>query len=406
VSPLTAERVREAKISLRLTFFFMGMAVAATSARFAEIRGHVGINVALFGYGMMVGNVGAIFGNLIGSKIALRIGTRRLAQLVMIGVGGSQIAYGFINAGWQVPIVAFCAGTSYSLMNVACNSQGSMIQEKTGRSLMPSFHGTWSIGAFTASLAAGFIARHFSVESHLVVNSLIAIFGVFAVSRALLPQEVDHQDRSTNDGVAHDEPLPQNIKNFILFVAVGSLLASIAEVSVGDWSSILIHDSFGLSASLATLGYTSFVLAQILGRFTVGRIIDRLDIPTVIRFGGFLGGASYVGGLIAANLLKAHHPHGALISMCIGYAVLGLGVSPMPPSYVSVAGSIPGVPTTRAIARMQIIGSAGFLVGRFCISSLAGIYGLSLALFFPAAAIIGCGVLAYRLDVTRIKAAA
>jgi len=55
---------------------------------------------------------------------------------------------------------------------------------------------------------------------------------------------------------------------------------------------------------------------------------------------------------------------------------------------------------------MQIIGSAGFLVGRFCISSLAGIYGLSLALFFPAAAIIGCGVLAYRLDVTRIKAAA
>ena len=61
----TAERVREAKISLRLTFFFMGMAVAATSARFAEIRGHVGINVALFGYGMMVGNVGAIFGNLI-----------------------------------------------------------------------------------------------------------------------------------------------------------------------------------------------------------------------------------------------------------------------------------------------------------------------------------------------------
>ena len=92
--------------------------------------------------------------------------------------------------------------------------------------------------------------------------------------------------------------------------------------------------------------------------------------------------------------------------MCIGYAVLGLGVSPMPPSYVSVAGSIPGVPTTRAIARMQIIGSAGFLVGRFCISSLAGIYGLSLALFFPAAAIIGCGVLAYRLDVTRIKSTA
>lgn len=380
----------------------MGMAVAATSARFAEIRGHVGINVALFGYGIMVGNVGSITGNLMGQRIARRLGTRRMAQIVMIGVGGSQIAYGFINAGWQVPLVAFCAGVSYALMNVACNSQGSMIQEHTGRSLMPSFHGTWSIGAFTASLAAGFIAKHFSVQTHLLVNASIAIFGVFAVSRALLPQTVDHHDQATNSEVKHDEPLPENIKKFILFVAFGSLLASIAEVSVGDWSSILIHDSFGLSASLATLGYTSFVLAQIFGRFSVGRLIDRSDIPTVIRFGGFLGGAGYFGGLIASNILKSNHPHGALIAMCAGYAVLGLGVSPMPPSYVSVAGSIPGVPTTRAIARMQIIGSTGFLIGRFCISSLAGVYGLSLALFFPATAAIGCGFLAYRLDVKRI----
>ncbi len=383
----------------------MGMAVAATSARFAEIRGHVGVNVAIFGYGIMVGNVGSIVGNLVGAKISLRIGTRRLAQLVMIGVGGSQIAYGFINAWWQVPIVAFSAGFAYSLMNVACNTQGSMIQERTGRSLMPSFHGTWSIGAFTASLAAGFIAKHVRVEVHLLINSLIAIFGVFVVSRALLPKEVDLQDRSINDTVKHNEALPPPIKNFILFIAIGSLLASIAEVSVGDWSSILFHDSFGLSASLATFGYTSFVLAQILGRFTVGRVIDRLDIPTVIRFGGFLGGAGYVGGLIIANFLKAHHPHGALVAMCVGYAVLGLGVSPMPPSYVSVAGSIPGVPTTRAIVRMQVIGSAGFLIGRFCISSLAGIYGLSLALFFPAAAIIGCGILAHRLDIARLEVA-
>ncbi len=380
----------------------MGMAVAATSARFAEIRGHVGINVALFGYGIMIGNIGSITGNLLGQRIARRLGTKRMAQIVMIGVGGSQIAYGFINAGWQVPLVAFCAGVSYALMNVACNSQGSMIQEHTGRSLMPSFHGTWSIGAFSASLAAGFIAKHFSVQTHLLVNASIAIFGVFAVSRALLPQTVDHHDQATNSEVKHDEPLPENIKKFILFVAFGSLLASIAEVSVGDWSSILIHDSFGLSASLATLGYTSFVLAQIIGRFSVGRLIDRLDIPTVIRFGGFLGGAGYFGGLIASNILKGSHPQGALIAMCAGYAVLGLGVSPMPPSYVSVAGSIPGVPTTRAIARMQIIGSTGFLIGRFCISSLAGIYGLSLALFFPATAAIGCGFLAYRLDVKRI----
>ena len=380
----------------------MGMAVSATAARFAEIRGHVGINVALFGYGVMVGNLGSIVGNILGQKISQRIGTRKTAQLVMVLMGSSQIAYGFINRWWQLPIVAFFGGGSYSLMNVACNSQGSMIQERTGRSLMPSFHGSWSIGAFTASFAAGFVARHFSVETHLLVNSVIAIFGVFAVSRAMLPQEVDHHDRRLNNGLKDHEPIPDHIKKFLFFVSCGSFLASIAEISVGDWSSILIHDNFGLSASQATYGYTAFVLAQIAGRFTVGRIIDRLDIPTVIRFGGFFAGAGYVGSLIAANILKHNNPHGALIAMCIGYAILGLGVSPMPPSYVTVAGSIPGIPTTRAIARMQIIGTTGFLIGRFCVSTLAGVFGLSLALFFPATAIIGCGVLAYRLDLKRL----
>ena len=40
VTAPTSERIQRAKWGLRATFFFMGVAVAATSARFAEINGH------------------------------------------------------------------------------------------------------------------------------------------------------------------------------------------------------------------------------------------------------------------------------------------------------------------------------------------------------------------------------
>ena len=89
--------------------------------------------------------------------------------------------------------------------------------------------------------------------------------------------------------------------------------------------------------------------------------------------------------------------------MCISYAILGFGVSPMPPSYVSVAGSIPGLPTTRALSRMAMIAASGFFLGRGIVSVLTGFIGLPLALLAPAFALIGSGLLASHLHLDRIK---
>ena len=399
----TAERVERAKWGLRATFFFMGMAVAATAARFAEIKGHTHTSDAIFGYCIMVGNLGSIFGNFFGARLSRKIGTRRTTQLIMVGIAGSQIAYGFVNRIWELPFVAFAAGASYALTSIAANAQGSMIQESVGRSLMPSFHGSWSIGACLASFLAGFIAKYVPVEWHLLGNSLVALFGCLVVSRALLPFSADHHDAMRNSEVPHNLPVPKEIKNFIWMVAIGSFLAIIAETSVGDWSSIYLKEDLHIPIGVNTVGYSCFVLAQIIGRFSVGRWIDLYGIPVVIRVGGLLGGFGYLIGLIAANIERDHHPYTALVIMCLAYAILGFGVAPMPPSYVSVAGSIPGIPTTRALTRLAVISSTGFFIGRFLISSLAGLFGLPIALLFPATALIGSGVLAHFLDIKRIK---
>ena len=396
-------RLIQAKWSLRATFFFMGVAVSATSARMAEVQHHVGASDTLFGYAIMVGNIGSIVGNLFGNKILNHIGTKHLAQLVMFGIVASQISYGFSRYLWQIPLIAFFAGATYSLMNVACNSQGTMIQKNIGRSLMPSFHGSWSVGAFSASLLAGFLAKHVALEWHLLANGLIALFGCMAVSQALLPTAVDKLNKSENAEVASHDPLPDHIKKFIFWVALGSLLATITETSVSDWSSIFLNNNLKIPIGLNTLGYTSFVLPQIAGRLTMGKLIDKHGIPKVIKFGGIIGGVGYIAGLLIADSIHLHHKYGALIAMCLAYGILGYGISPMPPSYASVAGSIPGIPTSRGIARMAVIASTGFFIGRFIISSLAGLIGLQYALLFPASTLIISGFISYRLNHDRIK---
>jgi len=396
-------QVRHAKWALRAVFFFMGLAVAATAARVAEIKGHTGTSDAIWGYCMMLGNVGSMAGNLFGTRFARRFGTRRMVQLVMIVVGGSQIAYGFLDRAWQVPLVAFFAGGSYSLINIACNTQGSIIESIAGRSLMPSFHGSWSIGAFTGSFTAGLIAKHVSTATHLLFNSCVAIFGCIIFAKLLLSRSYDHADIRSNSEVAHDEPIPSHFMRFIWLAAIGSMLATIAETSVGDWSAILLHEDLHIPIGLNSLGYTCFVLAQITSRFSIGRLIDKHGIPRVIRFGGVIGGAGYLAGLLISYRIHHYSHNGALIVMCISYAILGFGVAPMPPSYVSVVGSIKGLPTSRGLTRLAIIAASGFLIGRFTISSLASAFGLQLALLFPACALIGSGILAFTLHHERIS---
>ena len=381
----------------------MGMMVAATAARLAEIKSHVGASNTAFGTSLMIGNLGSMAGTMFGGRIAHRVGTRRLVQLVMVGDAGVQVANGFMNALWQVPIVAFFGGFMYSMANVGTNSQGAMIEAQSGRSLMPSFHGSWSIGALTGSMLAGLLAKLLTPEYHLIINSALALFGIWVVSKELLPFASDQEDIAANQAVKHEDAIPPEIKRFLYLVSLGSLLALVAEASVGDWSSILLKEDLHIGIGFNTLGYTSFLAAQIVGRFSVGKLIDKIGIPRVIKFGGIIGGIGYASGLIISHLTVEHHKLLAVIVMCLSYAILGLGVAPMPPSYVTISGSIPGLPTARALARMGVISSLGFFIGRGAVSLLAGWIGLPLALLFPALALIGSGLLANTLKIENIR---
>ncbi len=381
----------------------MGMMVSATAARLAEIKLNVNASNTAFGTSLMVGNLGGMLGTIVGGRVAHKVGTRRLVQFVIFGVAAAQIANGFMNALWQVPIVSLLAGFTYAFANVGANSQGSMIEAKSGKSLMPSFHGSWSVGALAGSLLAGAIAKVLRPDLHLVINSLFALIGVLVVSKGLLPFASDKEDIKANQEIKHDQPIPPHIKKFLYLISLGSMLALMAEISVGDWSAILLKENLHVGIGVNTLGFSSFLLAQITGRFWAGTLIDKFGIPTVVRTCGVMGGTGYAIGLIISQLTVSHSKAFAVSIMCLSYAVLGLGVAPMPPSYITISGSIPGLPTSRALARMGVLSSLGFFLGRGLISVFAGWIGLPMALLMPAVALIASGLLAKSLNIEKLK---
>ncbi|MEN9687175.1 MAG: hypothetical protein RL381_187 [Actinomycetota bacterium] len=369
----------------------MGISVAASTARLAEIKANTGGSQSAFGAALMLGNIGAMFGNYIGGRLTHTFGTRNVARFAICGFVIAQISYGFVNQLWQVPITAFAGGFSYSLANLGANSQGSMIQQKTGRSLMPSFHGSWSIGALSASFIAGIAAKHITPGIHIFANSIVALIGALVAMHYLLPHAIDHLDQVNNSAVQQHHAIPNSIKKFIYLLAFGSTLTMVAETSIGDWSTILLREDFNVPLGPNTYGYTTFILMQTLGRFAIGNFIDRHTVQKVMRICALFSGVSYVVGLLIAKSVAQDSSHSALVVMCITYAILGIGLAPMAPSFNSIAGEIPGIPTARAVARLQMISALGFFIGRGIVSLLTKFLGLPSALLFAALCLIAVG---------------
>jgi len=382
-----------AKWGLRLTFFFLGMSVSVATARMAEIKAHTHSSDSLFGFAVLIGNLGIMAGNFLGGIGVHKFGSKTVIRTAIFGIAFSQVGYGFAHHLWQISTISFLSGLFGSFSNVAVNMQGGMIESKIGRSLMPVFHGSWTLGAFTASLLASIITPHLSLTSHLFINAIFTFVAVSGSALLLLPRKVDHDTLSLPENTFSEERSKKGLHPLLLLIAFTAGLSMLSESSVGDWSSIFLHEKYDVSVSLAALGYTVFALGQISGRFTVGKRIDKLGVTTVVRTGGLLGGIIYLAAPWLVRLLNLDS-HQTLIAMCLSYYFIGFCIAPMPPAFAILAYRIPKFSAAKAIAQMQIVSAFAFMFCRLIMSGLIKVVGLQNALMFPALTLIATGVLA------------
>jgi MFS family permease len=382
-----------AKWGLRFTFFFLGMSVSVATARLAEIKAHTHSSDSLFGFAVLIGNFGIMAGNFLGGVGVHKLGSKSVIRIAILGIAFSQVGYGFANHLWQISTISFLAGLFGSFSNVGVNMQGGMIESHIGRSLMPVFHGSWTLGAFSASLLASIVTPYISLKSHLLANAIFTFLAVSCSALLLFPKKIDEETLSLPENSVDENSTSKRLHPLLLLIAVTAALSILSESSVGDWSSIFLHEKFNISISLAALGYTVFALGQIIGRFTVGRRIDKLGITTVVRTGGFLGGLMYFAApwLVRLLHLKAHQ---VLIVMCVSYFFIGLCIAPMPPAFAILAFKVPNFSAAKAIAQMQVISAFAFMLFRLIMSGLTNLVGLQNALMFPAITLILTGWLA------------
>jgi fucose permease len=362
IAPVTAADIETARRAASSFFLLLGIAASTWAALVPFTKAGLGLNDRSLGGVLFVLGIGTIAATLSATALVRRFGSR--ATLTLAGVGLS-IVLPFMAAAPSVAvlsIVLFVFGVCAGLTGVTANAQAIVVQAKSGRPIMSSFHALFSVGGLVGAGASSLALRlGMSIESWTIVvaTSLLALAAM--QQRGLLRER---EDRAT--------PAPPIRLPAIAVLVVGLMTMAmyLAEGAVLDWSAVFLHEVRAYAVSTAALGYAAFSIAMAVGRLLGDRIVERLGPVAVVRFGG---GIAALGFLV---LVVVPWPPAGLL----GCALIGLGASNVVPTLISQSAQVSSMPTAAAVSAVAAMGTIGLLAGPALIGFLAHATSLTIAL--------------------------
>ena len=364
------------------TFFFMGVVSMAWVARIPEIRDANGLNNGQLGLILISSTVGAILGAQLTGRLVHSYGTKAVIRIAIIIMPVGLVLMGFSTSPITLIAGLFVMGLGYSSMDIASNTQAVVIEKLLGKRVMSSFHALWSCGAFTTTVFGGAIAKYVSPRDNLVGVGLVCLFLFIPAMRMLLSADLDEHSGGDEETAAK---IPFFGKSVLPLwgMGIGLLGGLIAEGAASDWGAILLRDDMGFGKGVKASAFATFSLAMITARFLGDRALDHFGPRKTVLLGGYLGGIGLGAGIAIGVPLSDSHPLLALIVVNIGFACAGLGIGPMFPAYILAASQVPGVASSVAIARVGVIGLAGYFIGPSITGAIAQVTSLPIAMTYP-----------------------
>lgn len=372
-----AKVLRKARVATSAVFFANGMVLATWATNIPGMKQALELTDQELGFALGTFAAGTMLTMALAGTLVTRLGSRRalllgglLVSLVLplSALAGSAIGFA---------LAIFSLGVVNSVLDVAMNTHGSIIEAERKKSMMASFHAVFSFGGLAgASAVATLLADTFGpVQCLILAASVMA--GVTILAAPFLGNLTPIPSES-------QEP----VRNFawpnraLLCIAALTFLALFIERTVIDWSSLYLTDISHASTSIAAFAFGAFSLAMAIGRLLGDFLIRRFGARIVLSCSGAIGGV----GLGMAILTPV--PAASIA----GFILVGIGLSNMIPLLYSRASrAYPGAPGL-GLAMNGTLGYLGFLLAPPIIGYTSGLFGLQAAMLIPLAAFIALTV--------------
>jgi predicted MFS family arabinose efflux permease len=387
---ISDSRAKTAQLALMLSFFTQGVAALSWMPRIPEFIDNLQVSKELWGVIIGFGGAGAIIPLIFTSRLVLRFGTTPLIKYSSYAVVAILLAMPYPTQWWLFLTLHFMLSFAINVFNIALNSQAVMFQKRVNKVLLGSFHGSWSVGAASSAAVSGVIASFTPLKLQMFLMPVIClVLFIWAGRHMLQPAESDSVDR--------DLPTERiswlKTPSFLWLLAIGAFLGMWPELVLMDWSSVYGKEVLNLDASRAAWPYTIFVIAMIVGRFSIARLTEKYNVARLSQIGGMFGSVALAIAIFASAGLAESNQDLALLVLCVFFAIAGLGISSMVPGFMSAAGNVEGLSTAQALSRLLLFNTVVIIFAKIIMGSLIDASSLPLAMIFPIVTFAIAGVI-------------
>jgi len=353
-----------------VTFAISGFLFASWLSRIPDVKQLLNIGTGTLSFLLLALACGSLVGLPITGRVADRIGTKQTARIgAAAGIVGLLITCFSITFSQDlvVPIVALVlVGFGIGIWDVAQNLEGTIIEQKLGKAIMPWFHAAFSGGTLLGALIGSQATRlQIPLSIHLTVISVItALVLLWGTSKFIAAEVIEHKDaqgQKVKQKSAWTEPRT-------LLIGVMVLAAAFTEGTANDWIAVAFVDGHGTTATEGVFGLSAFLLFMTAGRVLGSMALDKFGRVLVLRV---LFAAALIGSLLFV--------FGGEVGAYFGAAIWGLGSSLGFPVGMSAASDDP----KRAAARISVVSTIGycaFLAGPPVVGFLGEEVGILMAL--------------------------
>ena len=333
-------------------FALNGFGISAWVARIPSVRDHLEITVAQVGILIFGLSAGSLIGLILASHVVHWLGGRQSIRLAMMGAGVALAGIGFgttVLSNFGVVLAALLLyGFCSSICDVAMNVEGAAVERTTGRTIMPLFHASWSLGT-VAGAGLGSLAAFSGIDPvwHLSTIGLLLIIVTPIVVRFIPDDERLAEDGTATMALTFRQRMSIWIEPRTLLIGLIVLGMAFTEGSANDWLALAMVDDRGVDNGQGALLFGVFTVSMTVGRIIGGPLIDRVGRVIALRASGLAAAAG-----LAVVILVPSVPIAV-----VGIMFWGIGASLGFPMGMSAAGD----DHTRAAARVSAVATVGYL---------------------------------------------
>jgi MFS family permease len=369
VKPLN-ERIATLGVFLANGFGIGAWAVEVPRIKESLALGDTSLGIALFAFAL-----GAIVAMPLAGQLAPRFGSGRATALLgaafVMMLPLPALAPGMAT----LCVVLFALGAANGALDVSMNGHASAIETRWHAPIMSSFHAAWSAGGLLGAATGAMLQKGGVgvIGGLLMPDIFIGVLIVCATVLAL--RDLGPRAAATSSGFTWPS-------GGVMKLALLAFLCMLVEGAVADWSAVYLRSTLNQEASVAAIGYSAFAFSMAACRIVGDVSVRRFGSSRVVALGGLIA----VAGLALVLSLPT------VLTACVGFAMVGVGLANIVPVIFSAAGRSTVTPAI-GVSMAATAGYAGFLVGPPLIGLGAGLLGLRMALcVLVMAALIVCVV--------------